>query len=166
MPYPSVLPRVAASNVISIRDLRARCATCSMRELCLPTGLDADAMRELDLLVTTRRRFKKGESVFRSGDRFVALYAIRSGSCKTTVLTEDGREQVSGYHMPGEMMGFDGIGSDLHRCQAVALACTELPLALNEANCGVPVLDTTRLLAEAAVEYAAGTGPPRQPLRG
>jgi len=126
MPYPSVLPRVAASNVISIRDLRARCATCSMRELCLPTGLDADAMRELDLLVTTRRRFKKGESVFRSGDRFVALYAIRSGSCKTTVLTEDGREQVSGYHMPGEMMGFDGIGSDLHRCQAVALEDTQV----------------------------------------
>ena len=123
---PALHPQSVVSNVISIRDLKAHCASCSMRELCLPIGLTPDAMRELDALITIRRHFKKGESVFRSGDRFAALYAIRSGSCKVSVPTEDGREQVSGYHIMGDIMGFDGIGSDRHGGQATALEDTEV----------------------------------------
>jgi len=73
-----------------------------------------------------RRRFKKGESVFNSGDRFAALYAIRSGSCKLTIQSEDGREQVSGYHIMGDIMGFDGIGSGQHGGWATALENTEV----------------------------------------
>ena len=119
-------PQSMVSNVISIRDLRAHCATCSMRELCLPVGLAPDAMQALDALITVRRHFKKGKSVFRSGDSFAALYAIRSGSCKVSVLTEDGREQVLGYYIMGDIMGFDGIGSDHHGGQATALEDTEV----------------------------------------
>ena len=119
-------PEGKVSNVISISDLRVHCATCSMRELCLPIGLDSDAMRELDALITIRRHFKKGKSVFNCGDRFAALYAIRSGSCKVTVPAEDGREQVSGYHLMGDIMGFDGIDSGRHGGQAIALEDTEV----------------------------------------
>ena len=119
-------PAGTVSNAISIRALGAHCATCSMRELCLPMGLSPDAMHELDALITVRRHFKKGESVFHGGDRFAALYAIRSGSCKVTVATEDGREQVCGYHIMGEIMGFDGIASGRHGGRAVALEDTEL----------------------------------------
>jgi CRP/FNR family transcriptional regulator len=126
MPYPSTGPQVAAANVISIRDLRAHCATCSMRELCLPIGLGTDAMRELDTLIATRQRFKKGAPIFQGGDRFTALYAIRSGSCKTTVSDQSGREQVTGYHLMGDIIGFDGIGSGRHQCQAVSLEDTEV----------------------------------------
>jgi len=82
-------------------------------------------MQELDTLIATRHHFKKGESVFRSGDDFVALYAIRSGSCKVVLTTEDGQEQVSGYHMMGDIVGFDGIASGRHAGQAIALEDTE-----------------------------------------
>jgi CRP/FNR family transcriptional regulator len=96
-----------------------------MRELCLPIGLDRDALRQLDELVTKRLRLKKGEVLYRAGDPFTALFAIRMGSCKTTVLAEDGREQVAGYHMLGDVIGMDGIGTERHGCQAVALEDTE-----------------------------------------
>jgi CRP/FNR family transcriptional regulator len=70
-------------------------------------------------------RLKKGEVLYRAGDRFAALYAIRVGSCKTTVLSEDGREQVAGYHMQGDLLGMDGIGAERYGCEAVALEDTE-----------------------------------------
>jgi CRP/FNR family transcriptional regulator, anaerobic regulatory protein len=111
--------------VIFMSALKTHCMSCSMRELCLPVGLERDAMNQLDQLVTNRRRLKKGDAIYRSGDPFAALYAIRQGSCKTTVLAEDGREQVAGYHMPGDLVGLDGIGVDRHGCGAIALEETE-----------------------------------------
>ena len=97
-----------------------------MRELCLPFGLDSQAMHQLDAAVTDRIRLKKGDKLYRAGESFAALYAIRIGSCKTTVLAEDGREQITGYHMPGDVIGLDGIGADQHGCEAVALEDTEV----------------------------------------
>ena len=76
-------------------------------------------------MVTARVRLKKGETLFRPGDKFTALYAIRSGSCKTVALLEDGHEQIAGYHMSGDIIGSDGIGTDRYGCQAVALEDTE-----------------------------------------
>lgn len=112
--------------VISIRDLKAHCSTCSMRELCLPVGLGPDELRQLDNLIGTRTKLKKGDTLYRAGEVFTALFAVRLGSLKTTVLAEDGREQVSGYHMLGDLIGLDGIGSDRHGCQAIALEDTEV----------------------------------------
>ncbi len=97
-----------------------------MRELCLPVGLSTDELKQLDALVGHRIKLKKGDSLYRAGDPFTALYATRLGSLKTTVLAEDGREQVSGYHMLGDIIGLDGIGTDQHGCQAVALEDTEV----------------------------------------
>jgi CRP/FNR family transcriptional regulator len=97
-----------------------------MRELCLPVGLDADALRQLDSAIANRMRIKKGGKLYRAGDPFTALYAIRLGSCKTTVLAEDGREQITGYHMMGDILGLDGIGTEHHGCEAVALEDTEV----------------------------------------
>lgn len=114
------------ATLISIRDLRTHCSTCSMRELCLPVGLDADALRQLDSAIANRMRIKKGGKLYRAGDPFTALYAIRLGSCKTTVLAEDGREQITGYHMMGDILGLDGIGTEHHGCEAVALEDTEV----------------------------------------
>ena len=128
MAFPADRPMSATpttSAVISFRALKTRCSNCSMRELCLPIGLEPDALRQLDELITKRVRLKKGELLYRAGDSFTALYAIRTGSCKTTVLAEDGREQVAGYHMLGDVIGMDGIGTERHGCQAVALEDTE-----------------------------------------
>jgi len=117
-------PRPAA--VISIRDLKAHCNNCSMRELCMPVGLEPEALAQLDSMITSQSRFKKGESLYRAGEPFTALYAIRTGSCKTTVLAEDGREQITGYHMLGDIIGLDGIGTERHACEAVALEDTQI----------------------------------------
>ncbi len=104
----------------------ATCPLCTQNNACLAAGLDAAAMRQIDQFVTVRHRLKKGQTLFHVGDHFTSLYAIRSGSCKTVSLSEDGHDQVSGYHMPGEIIGTDGIGTDSHGCQAVALESTEV----------------------------------------
>ncbi len=100
--------------------------TCNTRERCLPVGLAADAVKQFDALIVNRTRLTKHQTLYRPGEAFHALYAIRSGSLKTTVLAEDGREQMAGYHMLGEIIGFDGIGTDRHGCEAVALEDTEV----------------------------------------
>ncbi len=97
-----------------------------MRELCLPVGMDLDDLNRLDALVTHRTRLKRGDALYRVGAPFAALYAIRVGSCKTTILAEDGREQIAGYHMLGDIIGLDGIASNRHGCEAVALEDTEV----------------------------------------
>src|SRR5450755_67903 len=102
------------------------CPTCKLQDFCLSEGLDAEAVRQIDEFVTARSRLRKGETLFRTGDRFTSLFAIRSGSCKTVSLSEVGHDQVSGYHMPVEIIGTDGVGTDAHGCQAVALEDTEV----------------------------------------
>lgn len=97
-----------------------------MRELCLPVGLEPEALNQLDALVKTRSRLKKGAALYRVGESFTALYAIRTGSCKTSVLAEDGREQIAGYHMLGDIIGLDGIAADRHACEAIALEDSEV----------------------------------------
>jgi len=97
-----------------------------MRELCLPLGLDAEGVQQIDALISNRIKLKKGEALYRAGDAFQSLYAVRLGSLKTIVLVEDGREQVAGYHMAGDIVGLDGIGTERHGCQAMALEDSEI----------------------------------------
>jgi len=105
---------------------QALCSTCPSREKCLFEGLDGATAKRVDELVTTRLRLRKGDTLYRAGASFTALYAIRSGSLKTLILAEDGRDQVAGYHMTGETVGLDGIGSNVHECQAIALEDSEV----------------------------------------
>lgn len=92
----------------------------------MPHGLDPAEMRLLDPLVVRRIRMRKGDILFRAGEKFMALYAIRSGSCKTVLSGEDGHCQVAGYHMPGDVLGTDGIAANSHDCEAVALEDMEV----------------------------------------
>jgi CRP/FNR family transcriptional regulator len=111
---------------LSLHHIKVHCHTCSLRELCLPVGVDQDALQQIDALVTERIHVKKGAALYRAGDPFSALHAIRVGSCKTTVLGEQGHEQVAGYHMTGDIVGMDGIASDRYAGQAVALEDSEV----------------------------------------
>jgi CRP/FNR family transcriptional regulator len=111
---------------IDLHHLKAVCSGCSLRELCLPMGLTPDEIEHLDHLVYTRRRVKRGESLYRSGDAFGSIYAVRSGFFKSGVVLEDGRDQVTGFHMPGEILGLDGIGTERHTCGATALEDSEV----------------------------------------
>jgi CRP/FNR family transcriptional regulator len=112
--------------VVSMGTLRSHCATCSMRALCLPVGLSDDDLAQLDAALGNRIKLKKGDTLFRNGAQFTALYAVRLGSLKTTVLSGDGREQVAGYHMPGDLLGLDGMSDDRHGCESIALEDTEV----------------------------------------
>jgi len=101
-------------------------------------------MRQLDQIISKRARIRKRESLYRPGDAFTALFAIRLGTFKTLLLAEDGRAQITGYHMAGEIIGLDGIGDNRHACQAVALEDSEvcvLPFKeLDELANGIPLL--------------------------
>jgi CRP/FNR family transcriptional regulator len=100
---------------------RVACSSCNLRELCLPVGLSHDDLEQLDGMVATRRTVARGDTLFRSGDAFQSLYAVRTGFFKTCVASEDGRDQVTGFQMAGELLGLDGIGTDRHTVDAVAL---------------------------------------------
>lgn len=106
----------------------------------MPTGFSAEEMQKLDAMVEKRRRVKQGERLYSSGDSFVSLYAIRVGFFKTCVSSEDGREQVTGFQMAGEIIGIDGIVSDHHNCNAIALEDAEV--------CVMPFSDIENLSRE------------------
>jgi CRP/FNR family transcriptional regulator len=115
-----------ASHLIDINNLRIVCSSCSLRELCLPAGLDTGEMERMDRLVTRRRKLKRGTDLYRAGESLAALYAIRSGFMKSCVLNVDGREQVAGFHMAGDLLGLDAIGGGSHTCDTIALEDTEV----------------------------------------
>ncbi|WP_336346794.1 fumarate/nitrate reduction transcriptional regulator Fnr [Pseudomonas monsensis] len=106
--------------------LKATCSNCSVLELCLPIGLDGAEVERLDTLIVQRLKVRKGAALYRAGDPLRSLYAVRVGSFKTSVLSVDGREQVTGFHIPGEMLGLDAISADEHACTAYALEDSEV----------------------------------------
>jgi len=110
----------------AVQGLRMACAQCSLHELCLPIGLDEAAMKQLEHLVSTRRKVHRGASLFHSGDPFSALYAVRYGFFKSFITTRDGRDQVTGFYMAGEILGMDGIGTERHTCTLMALEDSEV----------------------------------------
>ena len=92
----------------------------------MPLGLSEQELLRVDELVAVRRTVKRGASLFHNGEKFTSLYAIRTGFFKTTVNTEDGRDQVTGFQMAGEIIGLDGIVNELHTCDAIALEDAEV----------------------------------------
>jgi CRP/FNR family transcriptional regulator, anaerobic regulatory protein len=101
------------------------CSSCNLRELCLPAGLCAEDLARIENVVYARRRMKRGEPLFQAGGEFNAVYAIRSGFFKTSQVDRDGREQVTGFFMGGELLGMDGIGG-AYNGTAVALEDSEV----------------------------------------
>jgi CRP/FNR family transcriptional regulator len=134
-----------ADNIVSHHEpampaLRAACSQCNLRELCLPLGLSAAELNQIDTMIGARRRIKRGQHLYSSGESFTAIYAIRSGFFKTGVITEDGRDQVTGFQMAGEVLGMDGISNEQHTCDAVALEDSEV--------CTLPFAELERLSSE------------------
>src|SRR5665647_641354 len=111
---------------IDSQDLKTACANCSVHELCMPVGAGPDLLKKLDELVYIRRRIKCGAVLYHSGSHFHALYAVKSGFLKTENLHDDGRAQITGFYMSGEIFGFDGIATDAHICTSVALEDSEV----------------------------------------
>ena len=108
------------------KPIKVTCSNCNLLELCMPFGLTPSELERVDGVVANRRKVKRGSLLFRNGDRFPSLYAIRTGFFKTCVASEDGREQVTGFQMAGEIIGLDGIVHDNHTCDAIALEDAEV----------------------------------------
>lgn len=127
---PALMPLLAPKGLPSVN-----CASCNLRELCLPVGLTEQELDKVDHLVAQRRKVAKSALLFRQGEAFSALYAVRLGFFKTCVTTQDGREQVAGFQMAGEIIGLDGIFGTQHNASAIALEDSEvcvLPFSMLE----------------------------------
>jgi CRP/FNR family transcriptional regulator len=125
----------AIKSAAAPKKFEVTCSGCNMRELCLTQGLQAADMRLFENVVYARRRVKRGEALFGAGDDFKSIYAVRSGFFKTSLVDGEGREQVTGFFMGGELLGMDGIGSGRYNGAAIALEDSEvcvLPYSLIE----------------------------------
>jgi CRP/FNR family transcriptional regulator, anaerobic regulatory protein len=125
---------------VPVEILRARCATCSIQQLCLPMGLATADMDRLDQIIGRRRKLGRGATLFRIGDPLVNLYAIRLGHFKTYQINQGGAEQVTGFQMGGELLGMDAISADRHHCNAQSLEDSEV--------CEIPFSSLQKLLAD------------------
>jgi CRP/FNR family transcriptional regulator len=102
------------------------CSTCAFGSVCMPQGVDKAALLDLHCLVEHVGPYGAGDRIFRTGDRFGAIYAVRAGTVKTCLVDDEGREQVLGFHLPGEMVGLNAIHPERYPCDAIALDNVEL----------------------------------------
>ena len=108
----------------NVAKVATQCSACNLREVCLPCG--AQDLGRFEGLVYTRRRVKRGDILFRAGEAFESLYAVRSGFFKSSAVLADGRDQVTAFYMAGEIVGMDGIGSGTHSGDVTALEDSEV----------------------------------------
>jgi CRP/FNR family transcriptional regulator len=133
---PLSSPRPAAAAVLV---LKTPCSSCNLRELCLPCGLNAADIESLDNLGFARRHIAAGDVLYAEGDCFKNIHAVRAGTFKSSLLLADGRQQVSGFYMAGELLGLDGVATGRHASTATALEDTEV--------CAIPYPKLSELAA-------------------
>ncbi|ARD11735.1 MULTISPECIES: fumarate/nitrate reduction transcriptional regulator Fnr [Pseudomonas] len=123
---------------------QAHCKDCSLAPLCLPLSLNTEDMDCLDQIVKRGRPLKKGEFLFRQGDTFESVYAVRSGALKTFNISDNGEEQLTGFHLPSELVGMSGMDAQAYPVSAQALETTsvcEIPFErLDELSVQLPQL--------------------------
>lgn len=127
-----------SAEILDIDRLRRSCAQCSLHVLCLPATIGSEDLKHLDAIVKSRRPLVRGETLYRAGQALGSLYVAREGAFKTVASNEQGEDQVIGFHLPGELMGLDALGTGQHGCSAEALThatVCEVPLAQLENVC-------------------------------
>ena len=123
---PAVFPSAARDIARDDGDVLRFCSTCAFSQACLSEGMDKAALRELHVLVEHVGPIRAGAHIFRAGDRFDAIAAVRSGTVKTSRVDRDGREQVLGFQLPGEIIGLSAIDRGRYPCNAIALDSVQL----------------------------------------
>ena len=134
-----IMPTRKSEKVVSLKDIKVACGECSLNAICLPVGVESNDLERLDAIIERKRPIARGEHLFRSGDRFQCVYAVRSGSLKTYSTSPDGHEQVMGFQLPGELVGLDAIADGVHPLSAKALETTsvcEIPFEALESLSG------------------------------
>jgi CRP/FNR family transcriptional regulator len=111
------------------------CAKCNLRETCLSSGVPAEHLGHAEKIVYARTRIRRGTALYRAGESSQCIYAVRSGFFKSTITDRDGREQVTGFFMSGELLGMDGLARGVCESSAIALEDSDvcsMPYALIE----------------------------------
>jgi CRP/FNR family transcriptional regulator len=125
-------------------DYQTNCGNCRLNSICLPLALETDDIQLLDDIIQRSKPLQKGQHLYREGDDFQSVYAVRSGTLKAYRTTDDGREQVTGFYFPGEILGMDGISKNAHASSAKTLetsAVCEIPFAsLSKLSASMPNL--------------------------
>lgn len=106
------------------------CSDCRLSAICLPLSVSTNELARIDSIIKRGRPLHRGDQLFQSGSPFTSLYAVRAGALKTTTLTKGGQEQVTGFYLPGEVLGLDGVADQRHTNTAHALetsAVCEIP---------------------------------------
>lgn len=120
------------------------CGNCGLSSMCLPLALTQPEMTRLDGIIKKSAPYRRGESIFRQGDAFTSIYAVRAGMVKTTVLNANGAEQITGFYFPGELLGLNGMHEKAYVGTAMALetvSLCEIPFAkLDELSAMLPEL--------------------------
>jgi len=120
------------------------CAQCRLNAICLPLTLHVEDIDKVNEIIQRGRPLQKGQHLYHANDPFHSIFAVRSGSIKTVAVTDDGQEQVTGFYLPGEILGMDGVGSDNHCNTAIALETTaicEIPFnSIEDLATGIPRL--------------------------
>jgi len=133
---PPLFQAELRADVPSVDAMRNHCSACGLHNLCLPTGLKESDMSQLDKIIGRRRRVPRDGLLYRTGDPFRNLYAIKVGHFKTQCIDSNGGQQITGFQMPGELLGMDAIGGGQYHCDGVALEDSEvceIPFAKLEA---------------------------------
>lgn len=108
------------------QDKSVACKDCSLYQLCLPVGPGDADLELLEQIPKRRRSIRRGEYLYQPGEPLIFIYAVKSGSVMTVMPLEDGSDQVSGFHLPGELLGMDAIDARVHGCGALALEATDV----------------------------------------
>jgi len=116
-----VFPHSDARTAADDGDALRFCSTCAFSEACLSQGMDKRELVDLHVLVEHVGLLHSGDHVFRKGDPFEAIAAVRAGTVKTYVVDSEGREHVLGFYLPGEVIGLDAIDGEHYPCNAIAL---------------------------------------------
>jgi len=115
-----------AMNIKLAPVLKASCHNCGLSNLCLPLAIEDNELDRLEDIVEQGRIFNRGEHIFDQDTPFRSCFAVRSGAVKTTIVTESGQEQVTGFFLPGELVGLDSMSGKRYACTAKALERTSV----------------------------------------
>jgi len=125
-------------KLLKIETIKVSCQKCSLGELCMPHGMDPDEINQLDDILKRQQPYQPGQHLYHAGDKTGSIFAIRAGALKTYCITKDGDEQVLGFGLPGELVGFDGLAGEYYSSTCVALETSsicELPFNRLEELC-------------------------------
>lgn len=120
------------------------CQNCSISQLCLPYTLDNSSLDKLDDIIERKRPYRKGEQLFQAGEPLRSLFAVRSGSFKSYTVSNDGDAQITSFHLPGDLIGFDSVHSKTYTSFAESLETSmvcEIPFSsLEQLSDQLPLL--------------------------